>query len=164
MSSDFRNFLNQLSDEQLENLKELFQDNKGDMNDQRTTKSEKKKETNKEISKTKKETYKGTENYQEEEEGKEINEEENIVVNEDFTVIRKTNKTNRKIPVKFKKNEWLDKGEYRDIETPNFEKTPRSRPKPKKEKVECHVCGRTFSINSNLVYGEFHRCNKCTGH
>ena len=45
MSSDFRNFLNQLSDEQLENLKELFQDNKGDMNDQRTTKSEKKKET-----------------------------------------------------------------------------------------------------------------------
>ena len=164
MSLDFKNFLNKLSDDQLENLKELFQNSQEETNDKRTKRSEKKKETSQEISETEKETYKGTEDHKEKEEGEEFNEEEKIVVNDDFTVIRNTNKTYRKIPVKFKKNEWSDEGEYRDIETPNFEKTPRNRPKPKKEKVECHVCGRTFSINSNLVYGEFHRCNKCTGH
>ena len=65
--------------------------------------------------------------------------------------------------MKFRKNEWVDDGELRDIDTPNFEKTPRNRSKPNKQEVECHVCGKVFSINSNLVYGEYHRCNKCTG-
>jgi hypothetical protein len=85
-------------------------------------------------------------------------------VAEDFKVTR-TEKINdnRKTPVKFKKNEWEDTGESSDVETPNFEKTPRKRSKPNKRHVECHVCGREFSINENLIYGEFHRCNRCTG-
>jgi len=85
-------------------------------------------------------------------------------VAEDFKVTR-TEKINdnRKTPVKFKKNKWEDTGEFSDVETPNFEKTPRKRPKPNKRRVECHVCGREFSINENLIYGEFHRCNRCTG-
>ena len=85
-------------------------------------------------------------------------------VTEDFKVIRtETINDNRKTPVKFKKNEWEDTGELSDVETPNFEKTPRKRSKPNKRNVECHVCGREISINENLIYGEFHRCNRCTG-
>ena len=85
-------------------------------------------------------------------------------VTEDFKVIR-TEKINdnRKTPVKFKKNKWEDVGELSDVETPNFEKTPRKRSKPNKRNVECHVCGRELAINENLIYGEFHRCNRCTG-
>ena len=88
-------------------------------------------------------------------------------VNEDFTVERNENESQRKTSVKFKKNSWVDTGEDRDL---NFDyseldkrKTPRKRAKPNKQQVECHVCGKSFSINSNLVYGEFHRCNRCTG-
>lgn len=88
-------------------------------------------------------------------------------VNEDFTVDRNDNQLQRKSSVKFKKNSWVDTGEDRD---PDFDyselekrKTPRKRGKPNKQEVECHVCGKSFSINSNLVYGEFHRCNRCTG-
>jgi hypothetical protein len=85
-------------------------------------------------------------------------------VAEDFKVTRTTKiNDNRKTPVKFKKNEWEDTGELSDVETPNFEKTPRKRSKPNKRNVECHVCGREFSVNENLIYGEFHRCNRCTG-
>lgn len=88
-------------------------------------------------------------------------------VNEDFTVDRNDNQLQRKSSVKFKKNSWVDTGEDRD---PDFDyselekrKTPRKRGKPNKQEVECHVCGKSFSLNSNLVYGEFHRCNRCTG-
>jgi len=88
-------------------------------------------------------------------------------VNEDFTVDRNDNQLQRKSSVKFKKNSWVDTGEDRD---PDFDyselekrKTPRKRGKPNKQEVECHVCGKSFSVNSNLVYGEFHRCNRCTG-
>jgi len=84
-------------------------------------------------------------------------------VTENFTVTRPDTSKNRKTPVKFKKNKWKDTGEFGDVETPNFEKTPRKRGKPNKRQVECHVCGREFSINENLIYGEFHRCNRCTG-
>ena len=84
-------------------------------------------------------------------------------VTEDFKVIRTSEPKNRKTPVKFKRNEWIDDGELRDIDTPQFQRTPRNRNKPNKQEVECHVCGKTFSINSSLIYGEFHRCNKCTG-
>tara|TARA_Y100000385_G_C13084258_1_gene635573 strand:+ start:842 stop:1264 length:423 start_codon:yes stop_codon:yes gene_type:complete len=88
-------------------------------------------------------------------------------VNEDFTVDRNDHQLQRKSSVKFKKNSWVDTGEDRD---PDFDyselekrKTPRKRGKPNKQEVECHVCGKSFSMNSNLVYGEFHRCNRCTG-
>ena len=87
-------------------------------------------------------------------------------VNEDFTVTRPNLENNRKSPVKFRKNSWQDTGEEKDID--DYEKmsqsrTPRRRGKPKKRNVECHVCGKSFSVNENLVYGEFVRCNRCTG-
>ena len=49
--------------------------------------------------------------------------------------------------------------------TEKFEKTrtPRRRGKPTKKEVECHICGKVFSMNANLVYGEYVRCNRCTG-
>ena len=88
-------------------------------------------------------------------------------VNEDFTVEKNEHQIQRKSSVKFKKNSWVDTGEDRDLDFDYSEldkrKTPRKRGKPHKQEVDCHVCGRAFSINSNLVYGEFHRCNRCTG-
>ena len=87
-------------------------------------------------------------------------------VKEDFTVVN-NNLEQRKSVVKARKNNWVDEGEFRDDEFDyeKFEKmkTPRRRGKPKKKKVECHVCGKTFAINESLIYGEFVRCNRCTG-
>lgn len=88
-------------------------------------------------------------------------------VAEDFTVTRQK-QTNRKTPVKAKKNEWVDDGTFgSDIEFDyeKFEKmkTPRKRGKPNKKNVECHVCGKSFTMNANLIYGENIRCNRCTG-
>ena len=88
-------------------------------------------------------------------------------VGEDFTVTR-TPQTNRKSAVRARKNQWVDNGDIAndtDFDYEKFEKmkTPRKRSQPSKKKVECHVCGKTFAMNSNLIYGEFVRCNKCTG-
>ena len=84
-------------------------------------------------------------------------------VNDDFTVSRKEDNNGSKA-VRAKKNRWVDDGsEHMDIETPDFNRTPRNRSKPKKKKVDCHICGKTFAINANFSYGEYHRCNKCTG-
>lgn len=79
-----------------------------------------------------------------------------------------SNLTNRKTEVRAKQNKWRDNGEARD---PNFNpedferigRTPRTRQAPKKMELECHVCGKTFSVDKNLVYGEYVRCNRCTG-
>ena len=142
MSTKVTKFLNNLSEQQLDTLKQLLNEENAD--DKATTKTKKDQEI---TSKTKKETK----------------EKEKIVVNDDFTVSSNQKIQKRKIPVRFKKNKWVDEGEHGDIETPNFHKTPRNRPKPNKAQVECHICGRTFTVNSNLVYGEYHRCNKCTG-
>lgn len=84
-------------------------------------------------------------------------------VNEDFTVIRNSKEEARRRPVKFKKNTWTDDGEFRDVETPDFEKTPRRRPAQAKSEIECHVCGKKFKADTRYLSGEFHRCNKCTG-
>ena len=88
------------------------------------------------------------------------------VVNEDFSVTRE-NVEGSKTVVKFTRNKWVDKGEHREepVDYEKFEKTktPRRRGKPSKKKVECHVCGKTFSINESLIYGEYIRCNRCTG-
>ena len=83
----------------------------------------------------------------------------------DFTMNRNpTTNKGRKEVVKFKKNTWKDDGdEFSDIETPKITRTPRNRKKPNMELVECHVCGREFEINANLIYGEYQRCNKCGG-
>ena len=84
-------------------------------------------------------------------------------VTEDFKVVRQQTATG-KPPVKFKKNNWEDDGaEFRDIETPKIKRTPRKRNAPAKKTVEGHVCGKEFTMNANLVYGEFVRCNRCTG-
>ena len=92
-----------------------------------------------------------------------------VQVNEDFTVVRGENYSDkRKTQVKAKKNQWSDIGEDRD---PNFDaekfermgKAIRNRERTKKQSVDCHVCGRSIELNSNLVYGEFIRCNRCTG-
>ena len=87
-------------------------------------------------------------------------------VTEDFKVDRETK--DRKTPVRARKNKWVDEGENRDpdFSSENFEKlgrTPRNRQPVKKKQVECHICGRSFAINQSLVYGEFVRCNRCTG-
>ena len=84
-------------------------------------------------------------------------------VNDDFTVSRKEQQNGRQA-VRARKNRWVDDGiEHMDIETPNVKRTARNRSKPGKKRVECHVCGKTFSINPALAFGEYHRCNKCTG-
>tara|TARA_Y100001938_G_C7840995_1_gene306113 strand:- start:119 stop:538 length:420 start_codon:yes stop_codon:yes gene_type:complete len=92
----------------------------------------------------------------------------NTKVNEDFTVTRNNELGRGKTPVKARKNKWVDEGEDRD---PNFDpatfermgKAARNRGRAKKVQVECHVCGKNFHINENLIYGEFTRCNRCTG-
>lgn len=87
-------------------------------------------------------------------------------VNEDFSVNREDAKGNKKV-VKFRRNEWVDNGEHKEdsVDYEKFEKTrtPRRRGKPNKKQVDCHVCGKTFSINENLIHGEYTRCNRCTG-
>ena len=89
-------------------------------------------------------------------------------ITDDFRVIETDDKLEkRKSVVRARKNKWVDDGEFRDDEVDYQKlekmKTPRRRGKPKKKQVECHVCGKMFSINENLVYGEFLRCNRCTG-
>ena len=93
---------------------------------------------------------------------------EDVSVTEDFKVVNNSKlESKRKQPVKYKKYTWSDSGEYRDdeVDYAKFEKTktPRRRGKPQKKEVECHVCGKTFSMNANLIHGEYIRCNRCTG-
>lgn len=90
-------------------------------------------------------------------------------VNEDFTV-RGGNDVleKRKTSVRAKQNKWVDKGEDRDVnfDPEKFErmgKASRNRRKANKKTIECHVCGKSFSISASLVHGEYIRCNKCTG-
>lgn len=88
-----------------------------------------------------------------------------VTVDENFKV-NKTDKTTqgrRKEPVRGRENRWQDEGEFRDVETPEFERTPRRRPAAKKVDLECHICGKTFKEDPRYVYGEFPRCNRCTG-
>ena len=81
---------------------------------------------------------------------------------EDFTVNRAPNKA-RKSAVKASKNQFVDEGEDKDIETPNVKPTPRNRRPPKKVQKTCHVCGKKFEILASLVSGEYIRCNRCIG-
>jgi len=87
-------------------------------------------------------------------------------VGEDFIVKdRKSNHEKRRSQVRGFKNEWEDTGEHRDPEydDTHLEKTPRGRSAPKKVRMTCHVCGKSFRVNKGLVCGEFIRCNRCTG-
>ena len=84
-------------------------------------------------------------------------------VNEDFSV-SVNNEMKRRTPVKAKKNQWADNEDlFKDIETPEARRTPRNRKKQTKTTVECHVCGREFQLSPTLVFGEYHRCNRCGG-
>ena len=86
-------------------------------------------------------------------------------VDEDFRVAQPSRlpSNGRREPVTAKDNTWSDNGEFRDVETPEITKTPRNRSAPKMKTVKCHVCGKSNKINANLVYGEFYRCDRCTG-
>lgn len=87
---------------------------------------------------------------------------------EDFTMSKHSKKLQRgKEPVKFKKNQWVDDGEFQ-LEgekewSESRRKTDRRRPKAKKVELECSVCGRSFMSHPAHVYGEYHRCNRCGG-
>lgn len=85
-------------------------------------------------------------------------------VTEDFRVSSiKNNNNKRREPVKARKNEWVDEGEDRHIETKYGARTPRTRESSKKMDVECSVCGRSFKTDPKYVYGEYHRCSRCVG-
>jgi len=89
-------------------------------------------------------------------------------VNQDFTVIRNNELSRGKTPVKARRNKWVDEGEDRDpdFDPEKFErmgKAARNRGQTKKRHVECHICGRGFHMNESLIYGEYIRCNRCTG-
>lgn len=81
------------------------------------------------------------------------------------TDIKQPQPTNnrRREPVKARKNEWVDTGEGRDFDTEYGERTPRSRKPYKKVNVECSVCGKSFKADPKYIYGEYHRCSRCTG-
>jgi len=85
---------------------------------------------------------------------------------EDFAM-HKTNSTlgnnRRREAVKAQANQWTDTGEHKDVSTPDRARTPRNRAAPRKKKVRCHVCGKDFTINASLVYGEYYRCDRCIG-
>ena len=85
---------------------------------------------------------------------------------EDFRVTNSKLERGR-TPVRARKNRWEDTGEFQlDGEeewSNNRKRTARSRAKAKKVKLECSVCGKTYMESPSLVYGEYHRCNRCGG-
>ena len=87
-------------------------------------------------------------------------------INEDFRVTNSKLERGR-TPVRARKNRWEDTGEFQlDGEeewSSNRKRTARSRAKAKKVKLECSVCGKTYMESPSLVYGEYHRCNRCGG-
>jgi hypothetical protein len=91
-----------------------------------------------------------------------------IIVDDNFTVTRaesKDSQNRRKEPVRARKNEWKDTGEFRDVNSSDYDlaPSPRKREAPKKIDVDCHVCGRSFKADQRFVFGEYHRCNRCVG-
>jgi formylmethanofuran dehydrogenase subunit E len=92
------------------------------------------------------------------------NQEEVKQENNSFIVDPKKNSNNRRREqVRARKNEWVDEGEFRDMETKYGERSPRNRKPSKKIDVECSVCGRSFKTDPKYVYGEYHRCSRCVG-
>lgn len=88
---------------------------------------------------------------------------ESAHVNSDFTMKRAANSSGRREAVRAKKNQWVDEGEFKDIETNHGERSPRNRQPQKKIDVDCSVCGRSFKTDPRYVYGEYHRCSRCVG-
>lgn len=90
---------------------------------------------------------------------------QSVTVSDNFIVTKTddTSSSRRREPVRARKNEWVDEGEFKDIETKHGERTPRNRKPQKKVDVECSVCGRSFKTDPRYVYGEYHRCSRCVG-
>ena len=88
-----------------------------------------------------------------------------VTVSDNFVVTKTDESSNsrRREPVRAKKNQWVDEGEFKDIETQHGERTPRNRKPQKKVDVECSVCGRSFKTDPRYIYGEYHRCSRCVG-
>lgn len=80
-----------------------------------------------------------------------------------FAMRKKSDEKPRRGAVQAQKNTWKDEGEHKDIITPQSKLTPRNRKPPKIKKVKCHICSKSFEINPAYVYGEFYRCDRCTG-
>lgn len=96
---------------------------------------------------------------------KKVNQETKKHLKSDFIVNTKTESSisnnKRREPVRGRENRWEDTGEFRDIETPEVERSPRRRSPPRKIDVECASCGKSFKVDSRFVYGEYYRCNRC---
>tara|TARA_B100000497_G_scaffold70424_1_gene79182 strand:+ start:600 stop:998 length:399 start_codon:yes stop_codon:yes gene_type:complete len=90
-------------------------------------------------------------------------------VDEDFRVTKtKPDLERGRTPVRARNNRWEDTGEWQLPEGEeewegSRKKATRNRSKAKKVKLECSVCGKVYYENPNLVYGEYHRCNRCGG-
>ena len=87
-------------------------------------------------------------------------------VTEDFRVTKTQSQIERgKTPVRARKNSWKDDGSFQlegeDEWSSNRKRTARSRSKAKKVEVECSGCGKTYMEHPSLIYGEYHRCNRC---
>tara|TARA_B110000211_G_C14092107_1_gene559767 strand:+ start:4429 stop:4866 length:438 start_codon:yes stop_codon:yes gene_type:complete len=103
---------------------------------------------------------------QEEEEEEEVEQPQRT--QEDFTMHKDKpsalKSSRRREPVKGGENTWTDTGEHKEVQTPkNAQRTPRNRTAPKKKNVKCHICGKNSKVNANIVYGEYYRCDRCTG-
>lgn len=88
-----------------------------------------------------------------------------VTVGDNFVVTKtdETSNSRRREPVRARKNDWVDEGEFRDMDAKHGERTPRNRQPQKKVDVECSVCGRSFKTDPRYVYGEYHRCSRCVG-
>lgn len=84
-------------------------------------------------------------------------------VNEGFEMPSSTGKRPQRGSVKAGQNTWVDEGEHKDVITPKSKITPRNRKPPKTKDVTCHVCQKKFKINPSLTYGEYYRCDRCSG-
>ena len=84
-------------------------------------------------------------------------------VDGDFTMNKGFDNSKNRSKVKAGKNTWTDTGEAKDISTPDVARTPRNRSTPKKKNVKCHACGKTFQISPSLIFGEYYRCDRCSG-
>ncbi|MAZ56605.1 hypothetical protein CL653_02340 [bacterium] len=69
-------------------------------------------------------------------------------------------------PVSAKENTFIDEGtDHKDSNnvTPEISLTKRGRPPTRYKEAVCHVCGKKDSVNESLSFGDFYRCNNCTG-
>jgi hypothetical protein len=61
-----------------------------------------------------------------------------------------------------KENQFTDDGtEARDINTPEYTPSPRTRGSVNLVDIACHICGSKSMVSETMVYGEFYRCDNC---